>query len=162
MADRVYRSGFGYDVHRLAEGHRLILGGVEIPSEGIGTVAHSDGDVLVHAICDALLGAGALGDIGIHFPDTDERYRGIDSMVLLSEVQRLVEGAGFNIVNIDATVVLERPKLSPFRSQIEESICSRLGLATGDVSVKATTNEQLGPIGAGEGVAAFAVAMVRR
>lgn len=162
MAEHVYRTGFGYDVHRLEQGHPLILGGITIPSDGIGTVAHSDGDVLVHAICDAILGAGALGDIGTHFPDTDERYRGANSMVLLAEVQQIVSDAGYQIVNIDATIVLERPKIAPYRTSIEDSIRTRLNLGRHDVSVKATTNEQLGPIGAGQGIAAYAVAMLRR
>lgn len=162
MPEHVYRTGFGYDVHRLEMGHTLILGGITVPSDGIGTVAHSDGDVLVHAICDAILGAAALGDIGTHFPDTDEQYREADSMVLLAEVQQIVGDAGYRIINIDATIVLERPKISPYRTRIEESIRTRLSLGDHDVSVKATTNEQLGPIGTGKGIAAYAVAMLRR
>lgn len=161
MADHVYRSGLGYDLHRLATGESLILGGVAIPSEGIGTVAHSDGDVLAHAICDALLGAAALGDIGEHFPDTDEAFAGADSMHLLAQVAGLLRSQGYDIVNIDATIVLERPKLAPYRHAMQERIEDRLGLAAKTVSVKATTSEKVGPVGTGDAIAAYAIAMIR-
>lgn len=161
MSEVIFRSGFGYDLHRLAGGEALILGGVEIPTEGFGTVAHSDGDVLVHAICDALLGGAALGDIGQHFPDTDPEYAGADSMILLARVNEVLRDSGLSVVNIDATVVLERPKLLPFRAEIEENIRQRLDLPTGRVSVKATTNERVGPVGEGLAIAAYAVAMLR-
>ncbi len=162
MAETLYRSGFGYDVHRLEKDQRLILGGVEIPSDGVGTVAHSDGDVLVHAICDALLGGAGLADIGTYFPDTDPAYRNADSMNLLNEVVSLVSKEGCEIVNLDCTVVLERPKLAPHRADMIEALQVALGLPDGRVSVKATTHEELGPLGAGTGIAAYATVMLRQ
>ena len=149
------RSGIGYDVHRLVAGRPLILGGVQIPHER-GLEGHSDADVLLHAIADALLGAAALGDIGLHFPDTDERWRGADSLKLLEEVGRLVTGAGYRVGNVDATVALQRPKLRPHIDAMRQNIARALGVGEGDVSVKATTTERLGFVGAGEGAAAFA------
>lgn len=150
--------GFGYDIHRLEPGRAMRIGGVDLPEAPAGPVAHSDGDVLLHALCDALLGAAGLGDIGMHFPDTDPAYRGINSLELLAQVVTLLEREGLRPYNVDCTVVLEQPKLAPHRVAIQESIAGALGLQSRRVSVKATTNERLGPIGAGEGIAAYAVA----
>ena len=153
------RIGQGYDVHRLAEGRRLVLGGVEIPHDK-GLLGHSDADVLTHAIMDALLGAAALGDIGKLFPDTDERWRGANSLELLEIVCAKLREVGFEIGNIDATVVAQAPKLSPFIGEMRQNIASAAGLALSQVSVKATTEEWLGFTGKGEGIAAQAVAGV--
>ena len=155
------RIGFGYDVHRLIEGRPLILGGVHVPYEK-GLLGHSDADVLIHAICDALLGAVALGDIGKHFPDTDERWKDADSRKLLREVANLVAREGFRISNVDATIAIEKPKLSPYIDQMRQNIASTLGIYIDEVSVKATTSEQLGFVGTGQGAAAHAVALVVR
>jgi 2-C-methyl-D-erythritol 2,4-cyclodiphosphate synthase len=152
--------GFGYDIHRLEPGRPMRIGGVDLPDAPAGPVAHSDGDVLLHALCDALLGAVGLGDIGLHFPDTDERYRGIDSLELLAHVVGLLRSEGYRAHNVDCTVVLERPKLAPHRPAMQAALAEILGLEHRRVSIKATTNEKLGPIGAGEGVAAYAVATV--
>ncbi len=152
--------GFGYDVHRLAEGESLVLGGVAIPSS-IGTVAHSDGDVLLHAVCDALLGAAGLGDIGEHFPDTNEEYRGISSMELLARVVAMVGQSGMAIVNVDSTVVMETPKISPYKLSMRQNIATACHLPVERVSVKATTNEGLGFVGAQQGVQAYAACMLR-
>jgi 2-C-methyl-D-erythritol 2,4-cyclodiphosphate synthase len=154
-----YRIGFGYDIHQLAPGKGLTLGGVKIKSD-TRLVGHSDADVLLHAICDALLGAAALGDIGKHFPNTDLKYRGISSLKLLEATQRLIAKAGYVVVNVDATVVLERPKIGKHTKMMQSSIGKILGIPASSVSVKATTNESLGPIGRGEGCAAMAVALV--
>ena len=151
--------GLGYDVHRLAEGETLVLGGVTIDSR-LGTVAHSDGDVLVHAIMDALLGALALGDIGLHFPDTHPEWRGADSIAMLVRVHHLIQNEGAHIVNIDSTVVLEAPRLRPHIEAMRERIAEELPLDVKRVSVKATTSERLGFVGREEGVAAYAVAQV--
>lgn len=156
------RVGFGYDVHRLERGRPLRLGGVDIPDAPAGPIAHSDGDVILHALCDALLGSAALGDIGIHFPDTDAKYRGIASLELLREVVSLLSEKGYAPNNVDCMLILERPKISPYREAIRETIAGALGLGLDAVSLKATTHEGLGPIGAGEGVAAYAVATVDR
>lgn len=153
-------TGIGYDSHRLAPGRALILGGVEIPSE-VGLDGHSDADVLTHAIIDALLGAAGLGDIGQHFPDSDERYRDADSLELLAAVLPLVLAQGGELVNVDATVVMERPKLAPHRETIRESLAAALGVAPARVNVKASTGEGIGFVGRGEGVAALAVASLR-
>ena len=154
------RVGFGYDVHRLVEGRPLILGGVTIPHK-TGLDGHSDADVLLHAVSDALLGAAALGDIGAHFPDTDPDWKGADSLGLLERVSGEVESAGYIAHNVDATVVLERPKLRPYIGEMRKNIASALGAEVGAVSVKATTNEELGPVGAGEGAVAYAVCTLR-
>ena len=154
------RIGHGYDVHRLVEGRKLILGGVEIPYEK-GLLGHSDADVLLHALSDALLGAAALGDIGRHFPDTDERYRGADSRVLLRAVSEMLSEKGFLVENLDCTILAQRPKLAPFIPQMRENIASDLGLGLDRVSVKATTEEGLGFTGEGLGVAAHAIVLVR-
>jgi 2-C-methyl-D-erythritol 2,4-cyclodiphosphate synthase len=151
------RTGLGYDCHRLVEGRPLILGGVRLEHE-TGLHGHSDADVLTHAIIDALLGAAALGDIGQHFPDTDERWRGADSLKLLSAVVELLASSGFAVVNVDATVVIERPKLAPVREEIRARLAGALGLAAEYVSVKATRGEGMGFVGREEGAAALAVA----
>lgn len=150
------RVGFGFDVHRLEEGRRLILGGVEVPFEK-GLAGHSDADVLTHAICDALLGAAALGDIGVHFPDTDERFKDADSLGLLREVVALTASRGFKPQNIDAVVIAERPKLAPHIAGMRTNLAAALGLSEDAVGVKATTSEGLGYTGRGEGMAAHAV-----
>jgi 2-C-methyl-D-erythritol 2,4-cyclodiphosphate synthase len=150
-------AGIGYDSHRLAEGRRLILGGVEIPAER-GSKGHSDADVLTHAVIDALLGGAGLGDIGEHFPDTDERWRNADSIQLLGTVVTTVIAAGLEVVNVDCTVVMETPKLGPHRQAIRERLASALGLEVARVNVKATTGEGIGFVGRGEGVAALAIA----
>lgn len=153
------RIGFGYDVHRLVKDRKLILGGVDIPYEK-GLLGHSDADVLIHAIMDALLGAAALGDIGKHFPDTDEKYKGISSVVLLEHVGRLLEENMFIIENIDATVIAQRPKIGPFREEMIENIAKALGISVNQVNVKATTEEGLGFTGNGEGISAQAVCLL--
>ena len=151
--------GHGYDVHRLTEGRKLILGGVDIPWQ-LGLLGHSDADVLVHAVMDALLGAAALGDIGKLFPDSDERYAGADSIELLREVVRSVQQAGFTIGNVDATVIAQRPKLAPHIPQMREIMANAMDIAVERVSVKATTEEHLGFTGREEGIAAMAVALL--
>lgn len=153
------RVGFGFDVHKLIEGRKLILGGVEIPSEK-GLLGHSDADVLLHAICDALLGAAALGDIGQHFPDTDPKYKGISSLELLKHVGQLIKENGYSITNIDSTLVLERPKIAPYSDTMRKNIAVALGIGENAVSIKATTNEGMGFIGVGEGAVAYAVTSI--
>jgi 2-C-methyl-D-erythritol 2,4-cyclodiphosphate synthase len=154
-------AGIGYDSHRLAAGRRLVLGGVEIPCER-GLDGHSDADVLAHAVVDALLGAAGLGDIGEHFPDTDERWRDADSLQLLADVVAKVLAEGLSIENVDCTVVMETPKLSPHRQAIRERLAEVLGLEPARVNVKASTGEGMGFVGRGEGVAALAIAGLRR
>ena len=154
-----FRIGHGYDVHALGEGLRLVLGGVEIPHTK-GCIAHSDGDVLVHAICDALLGAAALGDIGKHFPDTSAEFKGIDSLVLLRRVVELLDWEGYKIGNIDSTIAMQRPKLRPHIDLMRERIAEAAGLSVGEVSVKATTTEHLGFEGEERGVSATAVCLL--
>lgn len=153
------RVGFGYDVHRLVEERKLILGGVEIPYEK-GLLGHSDADVLVHALMDAMLGAAGLGDIGRHFPDTDNQYKGIDSMLLLKQVTQLLHENGFYVNNLDVTVVAQRPKLAGFIPQMEANIVAVLGIDTSCVNVKATTTEKLGFEGEGLGISAYAVCTI--
>ncbi|MFZ4620105.1 MAG: 2-C-methyl-D-erythritol 2,4-cyclodiphosphate synthase [Bacteroidota bacterium] len=153
------RVGFGFDVHKLTAGRKLILGGVEIPFEK-GLLGHSDADVLLHAVCDALLGAASLGDIGQHFPDTDQRYKGISSLELLSHVGNLLTQNGYTVGNIDSTLVLERPKIAPYVDSMRSNIAKALGITSGQVSVKATTNEGMGFIGVGEGAVAYAVTTI--
>jgi 2-C-methyl-D-erythritol 2,4-cyclodiphosphate synthase len=153
------RIGQGYDVHQLVPGRKLIIGGVDIPYEK-GLLGHSDADVLLHAICDALLGAAALGDIGRHFADTDAQYRNIDSRLLLREVARMVENEGYRISNVDATIVAQAPKMAPHIGKMVENIASDLRIPMSDVNVKATTTEKLGFTGRGEGIAAQAVALL--
>ena len=155
------RFGMGYDVHRLVEGRKLILGGVEIPWEK-GLLGHSDADVLLHAVADALLGAAALGDIGRHFPDTDEKFAGADSMKLLAKVVRLVGENGYRVGNVDATIVAQAPKLAPHIEKMAENIARVLGVERDCVNVKATTEERLGFTGSGEGMSAYAVAGIEK
>ena len=153
------RIGFGYDVHRLAAGRPLVLGGVTIPHE-TGPDGHSDADALLHAVCDALLGAAALGDIGHHFPNTDDRWRGADSRTLLRHVVALTRGAGWRVGNVDALVSLERPRLRPHVDAMRACIADDLGVDVGAVSVKAGTNERMGFVGREEGIAAYAVCLL--
>ena len=153
------RIGMGYDVHRLEEGRKLILGGVEIPYEK-GLLGHSDADVLVHAIMDALLGAAALGDIGKHFPDTDPKYKGISSILLLEHVGKLLEEHCYIIGNIDATIIAQHPKLAPYREEMTENIAKTLKIRKDQICVKATTEEGLGFTGRGEGIASQAIALI--
>ena len=155
------RVGMGYDVHRLTAGRKLILGGVEIPY-GKGLLGHSDADVLVHAVMDALLGAAALGDIGKHFPDTDPEYEGVSSIRLLEHVGRLLDEKGYVIENIDATIVAQRPKMRPYIEQMMENIATALRIETDQVNVKATTEEGLGFTGTGEGISSQAVCAVEK
>ena len=155
------RIGQGFDVHALAEGRKLVIGGVDIPHER-GLAGHSDADVLLHAVCDALIGAAGLGDIGTHFPDNDERYRGIDSRRLLREVKSLLAAGGWRVVNIDATVIAQAPKLAPYIPAMRQNIASDTGLEAGEVNIKAKTAENLGFIGRGEGIAAEAIALITR
>lgn len=155
------RIGHGYDVHRLVEGRKLILGGVEIPFEK-GLDGHSDADVLVHAVMDALLGAAALGDIGKLFPDNDERYLGADSVELLKKVRDVLQEHGWKLSNLDATVIAQRPKLAPYIDTMRKRIADALETDSENVSVKATTEERLGFTGSGEGIAAHAVCLIER
>ena len=155
------RVGTGYDVHQLAEGRRLILGGVEIPFER-RLLGHSDADVLLHAVMDALLGASGLGDIGVHFPDTDDRFKGISSLKLLAHVRELLDREGWQVGNIDATVIAQRPKIRPYIAQMEKNIAGTLGIPPDRVNVKATTEEHLGFTGREEGMSAQAVCCLYR
>lgn len=155
------RIGHGFDVHALIPGRRCIIGGVDIPHEK-GLQGHSDADVLLHAVCDALLGAAALGDIGKHFPNTDAQYQGIDSRHLLRHVAGLLKQHGYAVVNVDATVIAEAPKLAPYIAQMCSHIASDLGIAADRVNVKATTSERLGFTGRGEGIAAEAVCLIQK
>ncbi len=154
------RIGTGYDVHRLVEGRKLIIGGVDIPYER-GLLGHSDADVLTHAICDALLGAAGLGDIGRHFPDSDQRFKGISSLKLLAEVNRLLADKGFTVNNIDATIVAERPKMAAHIPAMISNVAAGVNVPVSSVNVKATTTEGLGFAGKGEGIAAYAVCTIR-
>ena len=156
-----FRVGHGYDVHALVEGRKLILGGVNIPHE-TGLLGHSDADVLLHALCDAMLGAAALGDIGRHFPDSDEAYRGIDSRILLRETVKKVAEAGYVLVNADITVIAQAPKLAPYLAEMTRNILADTGAADGSVNIKATTEEHLGFTGRKEGIAAHAVVLLCR
>ena len=155
------RFGMGYDVHRLVEGRKLILGGVDVPFEK-GLLGHSDADVLLHAVSDALLGAAALGDIGRHFPDTDPAYKGADSRKLLAHVRDLLTEHGYAIGNVDATLVAQRPKLMSFIPQMTKNIAETLGVELDQVNVKATTEEKLGFTGSGEGISAYAVVGIEK
>ncbi len=155
------RIGTGYDVHRLVAGRKLIIGGVDIP-HGQGLLGHSDADVLLHAVCDALLGAAGMGDIGRHFPDSDPAYKGISSLALLSEVRRLIGRSAFQVNNIDATIVAERPKMAPHIPLMVANIAAAAGADPSAVNIKATTTEGLGFAGRGEGIAAYAVCTITR
>jgi 2-C-methyl-D-erythritol 2,4-cyclodiphosphate synthase len=153
--------GHGYDVHRLAENRKMIIGGVEIPYE-LGLLGHSDADVLCHAVSDALLGAAGKRDIGYYFPDTDERYHGISSLLLLSEVGKLLSADGYEIGNIDCTLIAQKPKMAPHLSVMRENIASVLHISTDDINIKATTEEKLGFTGRGEGISAHAVCILQK
>lgn len=155
----VSRSGIGYDLHRLAEKRKLMIGGIDVPFEK-GTVGHSDGDVLCHAICDALLGAASMGDIGTHFPDTDERWRGVSSLVFVRQVRQYLERKNWKIAHIDAVVVAERPKLGPHFPNMRVALAKSLGISTEQINLKAKTHEGLGEIGRGEAVAAHVIATI--
>ena len=149
------RVGLGYDSHRLAEGRKLVLGGVEIPFEK-GCVAHSDGDALIHAICDALLGAAGLSDIGSHFPDTDNQYKNIDSKILLAKVVKLLQQRGLKINNVDTTIIIEKPKMAPYHDAMVQTLAEVMGIEPTQLTIKAKTNEKMGFVGSGEGVVCFA------
>jgi 2-C-methyl-D-erythritol 2,4-cyclodiphosphate synthase len=153
------RIGQGFDIHALVTGRKLIIGGVEIPFER-GLAGHSDADVLLHAICDALIGAAGLGDIGTHFPDTDARYRGADSRELLREVGGLIRLQGLRVLNVDSTIIAQAPKMAPHIAQMRQNIALELGISPGEVNVKAKTAERLGTLGRGEGIAAEAIALL--
>jgi 2-C-methyl-D-erythritol 2,4-cyclodiphosphate synthase len=155
------RVGFGFDVHQLAEKHPFILGGVNLQHHS-GAFGHSDADVLAHAICDALLGAANLGDIGFHFPNTDERWKGVSSLILLKECVSLLKQKGWNIGNIDAMLCLEAPKINPHVPQMKRNISVAAGISEDDISIKATTNETMGFIGREEGVVAYAVCLIEK
>lgn len=155
------RIGQGYDVHRLVENRKLIIGGVDIPYEK-GLLGHSDADVLLHAVSDALLGAAAMGDIGCLFPDNDEKYKGADSLVLLSEVVRAISEKGYSVVNVDATVIAQKPKMKPHIEKMRSNIASACGVSVEFISVKATTEEGLGFTGSGEGISAQAVCLIEK
>ena len=154
-----FRIGFGVDFHQLAEGSKLIIGGVHIPYEK-GAVGHSDADVLLHAICDALLGAAALGDIGVHFPDTDARYKNIDSRILLGETMKLIEKENYKVVNIDSTLCLEEPKIKPHVANMQRVISEVTSIPEKNISIKATTTELMGFVGRKEGVVAYATVLL--
>ena len=162
MSDKMkIRVGFGYDVHALVPNRALWLGGIQI-EHTLGLLGHSDADVLIHAICDALLGAANMRDIGYHFPDTSVTYEGIDSKILLGETMRLLREAGYELGNIDATVVAEKPKLSPYIPTMKQVLAKTLGVEEEDISIKATTNEKLGFTGRQEGITAYATALILR
>lgn len=155
------RVGFGYDVHQLSEGERLIIGGIEIDHTK-GTVAHSDGDVLIHAICDALLGAVAMKDIGFHFPDTDLTYKNINSLTLLTKTKELITGKGYNIGNIDSTLALQKPKIKQYIESMRNKLAQNLNIEIDDISIKATTTEKLGFVGREEGISAYAIVLLEK
>jgi 2-C-methyl-D-erythritol 2,4-cyclodiphosphate synthase len=154
------RIGYGIDYHQLTTGRDLFIGGVKIPSEK-GALGHSDADVLLHAICDALLGAACLGDIGVHFPDTSAEYKNIDSKILLERTYALIKKEGYTVINIDSTICLETPKIKPYVLQMQETIAALLGITTKDISIKATTTETMGFVGRQEGLVAHAVCLLQ-
>jgi len=154
-----YRIGFGVDYHQLAEGRKLMIGGVEIPHSK-GSVGHSDADVLLHAICDALLGAACLGDIGTYFPDTDPQYKNIDSKLLLQETMKLVDREKYSLVNIDSTLCLQEPKIKPYIAQMQQAIATIIGTHVKNISIKATTTEKMGFVGRTEGLVAYATVLL--
>lgn len=155
------RVGFGFDVHRLDEGKPFFLGGIKIPHSK-GAVGHSDADVLIHTICDAILGAADLRDIGFHFPDTDLKYKGLDSKILLKDVMDLVRKEGYELSNIDATIALQVPKVNPYVPEMKSVLARTMGVTLGQISIKATTTEKLSFVGREEGVSAYAVALIQR
>ena len=154
------RVGFGFDVHRLDEGQQFFLGGIKIPHTK-GAVGHSDADVLIHTICDAILGAADLRDIGFHFPDTDGNYKGIDSKILLKDVMALVRKEGYELANVDATIALQVPKVNPYVPEMKSVLAQTMGVSPGQISIKATTTEKLSFVGREEGVSAYAVALIQ-
>ena len=154
------RVGFGFDVHRLDEGQPFFLGGIKIPHTK-GAVGHSDADVLIHTICDAILGAADLRDIGFHFPDTDGKYKGIDSKILLKDVMALVRKEGYELTNVDATIALQVPKVNPYVPEMKSVLAQTMGVSPGQISIKATTTEKLSFVGREEGVSAYAVALIQ-
>ena len=154
-----YRIGFGVDFHQLAEGRPFMIGGVAIPHQK-GALGHSDADVLLHAICDAMLGAACLGDIGVHFPDTDSQYKNIDSKILLKETLNLIQKENYQLVNIDTTLCLQEPKIKPYIQQMQKTIAEILGTTEKNISIKATTTEQMGFVGRKEGVVAYATVLL--
>lgn len=156
-----FKIGFGYDVHQLKEGTDFWLGGIQLPHTK-GATGHSDADVLIHAICDALLGAANLGDIGLHFPNTSSKFKNIDSKLLLKEVMNLLSKEGFTIGNIDSTITLEKPKINPHIPAMKKALALTMGIAENQISIKATTNEQMGYIGREEGIAAYAVVLIEK
>jgi len=156
------RIGFGFDVHQLKDGREFWLGGILIPKTKKGAVGHSDADVLIHAICDALLGAAGMRDIGFHFPDTSSAYKGIDSKILLADVMTLLKKENYTIGNIDCTLVLENPKINPHIDTMKKTLASIMSIETSDLSIKATTNEKMGFVGREEGVCAYAVALIQK
>ena len=155
------RIGYGIDFHQLVEGRDLVIGGITIPHSK-GALGHSDADVLLHAICDALLGAACLGDIGVHFPDTSSEFKNIDSKILLGRVKELITAEGYSIVNIDASLCLEKPKIKPYIPAMQEAIAGILGISLRDISIKATTTEKMGFVGREEGLVAHAVCLIQR
>ena len=155
------RVGFGFDVHRLDEGQPFFLGGIKIPHSK-GAVGHSDADVLIHTICDAILGAADLRDIGFHFPDTDGKYKGIDSKILLKDVMALLRKEGYELSNVDATIALQVPKVNPYVPEMKRVLAQTMGVTPGQISIKATTTEKLSFVGREEGVSAYAVALIQR
>jgi 2-C-methyl-D-erythritol 2,4-cyclodiphosphate synthase len=155
------RVGFGFDVHQLKEGKELWLGGIKLEHTK-GAVGHSDADVLIHAICDALLGAAGMRDIGFHFPDTSGEYKGIDSKILLARVYEFIKKEGYSIGNIDCTLVMERPKINPHIDEMKKTLASIVNIEITDISIKATTNEKMGYVGREEGVCAYAVALIQK
>ena len=157
----MFRLGMGFDVHRRVEGRELWLGGIKIPHE-LGLLGHSDADVAIHALCDAMLGAANLGDIGHHFPDKDPKYKGIDSKILLAEVAKLIDGEGYELGNADLTICCEQPKINPHIAAMKAVLAQCLGCQEQHVSIKATTTERLGYTGRGEGIATYAVALLKR
>jgi len=154
------RVGIGYDIHKFGAGEEVVLGGVSIPYDK-GLVGHSDADVLVHAICDALLGAGGEGDIGYHFPDTELRFKGISSLILLKDVGSMIKDKGFDVVNIDSVVIAQGPRIAHYREEMKDNIAGVLGIDRELVNIKATTNEGIGSIGMGEGIAAYAICLLK-
>jgi 2-C-methyl-D-erythritol 2,4-cyclodiphosphate synthase len=155
------RVGFGFDVHQLKDGNPLWLGGIQLQHTK-GAVGHSDADVLIHAICDALLGAAGMRDIGFHFPDTSPEFKGIDSKILLKRVMELLSGEGYAVGNVDCTLVLEKPKINPHIEEMRKTLAAILNVETGDIAIKATTNEKMGYVGREEGVCAYAVALIQK
>jgi len=159
MQNMNMRVGMGYDVHQLASGYKLWVGGIEIPFEK-GSLGHSDGDVLIHAICDALLGAANLRDIGYHFPDTDEKLKGIDSKILMEKVMLIIREHGYEVGNIDSTICLQLPKINPFIKNMQATLAKVMTLDTSQISIKATTTEKMGFVGVGDGIAAYATVLI--